>query len=279
MKGTGLKSIHQAYMDFFGLKKRPFAITPDPEFYFESSSHKKALVHMEYTITEKMGFAMVTGEVGTGKTLIARIFMEKMRPKINSALILHPILTERELLYSIVQDLGLRMDKKRPTKKELLDKISSFILSSAENGKRTVIIIDEAQDLKPNILESLRLISNLETGKEKLLDIILLGQPELEKKLSRYTLRQLNQRILVRTRLNPLQEEEIEAYLDMRIQKSGGEKFYDSSIIPLVYRYSKGIPRLINAVMERALIAAFVDDSKILKKRHLKLAHASLLGE
>ncbi|MBN2468698.1 MAG: AAA family ATPase, partial [Deltaproteobacteria bacterium] len=212
-----------AYEEFFGLKDTPFRLTPDPEYYFPSDVHKEALQTLLYSIRAGEGFVQITGEPGTGKTLILRTIMRQLGSKVTTALILNPSLSPSELLRVILEDLGLDpLQTEEKPKEALLRYFRDTLLEKARHGIKTVIIIDEAQNLPNETMEELRLLSNLETEKEKLLQIILVGQVELEKKLRNPELKQLNQRITIRYRLKPLSKQDAIAYIYHRINVAGG---------------------------------------------------------
>jgi len=249
------------YEEFYGLKEKPFSLTPDPKFLFLSEEHRSALELLLYSIRRREGFALLTGEVGTGKTLLCRALVERLDPNTKVALILNPMLSEKELLKAILQDLGL--DYNKETKKELIDELNSFLLKQAAQGGTTVLIIDEAQNLSFEVLEQIRLLSNLETDKEKLIQIILVGQEELKEKLELPRLRQLNQRISVRYHLTPLSKDEVRRYIDHRLMIAGsnGEVVFSKGAINVIYRCSRGIPRLINLICDRALLCGYIEQT------------------
>ena len=279
MKSQELIYLNEAILEFFGLKVNPFTNTPNLDFHYESKSFQEGYSALYYVISRRLGFALITGEVGTGKTQLLRYFLKTSPFKMSSALVLNPLVKPKDLFKLILSDFGVKEASKVKEISVLTNLLYDFTLKKAQEGERVVVFIDEAQDLPLDTMESLRLISNFETEDSKLIDIILVGQPELEKKLERYELRQLNQRIWVRVKLRPLDIDEIEPYLVVRFERAGAGRIFDNFIIGEVYNFSKGIPRLINALMERAMLAAFVDENKIIRPRHIKRAIESLMGE
>ncbi|MBU2548521.1 MAG: AAA family ATPase [Proteobacteria bacterium] len=270
------------YEQFFGLSDTPFRLTPDPDYYFPSDVHKEALQTLIYSIRAREGFIQITGNPGTGKTLTLRTLLKQLGDEVTTALILNPRLSPSELLKVILEDLGLsplKMEEK--PKEELLRFFREILLEKAQSGTNTVLIIDEAQNLPNDTLEELRLLSNLETEKKKLLQIILVGQLELEEKLKQEDLKQLDQRITIRYRLKPLSREDTEAYIRHRLRVAGGgdaERF-PPRVLNQVYKASGGVPRLINIICERALMAAFVDGKSVIERPHFKKAIESIVGE
>ena len=264
------------YLEFFGLRDDPFKITPDASYFFLSESHQEALSSLRYLLETEEGFAVVIGEPGTGKTLTVRKFIDELPPnEIRFAYVLFPNLSPEELFEAILEDFGIKSEGE--TKNRLFARLRDLLIEEREAGKKVLIIIDEAQNLPTETLEELRILSNLETGDQKLLQIILLGQPELEEKLNSRELRQLKQRITVFVKLRNFTEEETKAYIDYRIVKAGrGNVRINPGTYRLVYRYSLGIPRLINILMERALMAGFVDTTHEIKPEHVKRAGESI---
>jgi general secretion pathway protein A len=246
------------YLDYYGLKEPPFTITPNPRFLFFSAKHREAFNHLLYGIRERKGFVQLTGEVGSGKTTLCRALLEQLGPRFSTALILNPVLDADQLIKAIAMELGLQV--KGMDRLETLAEINRFLLQQAERGKDTVLIIDEAQDLTRELLEQVRLLSNLETDERKLLQIVLMGQPELRDRLNSPRLKQLRQRITVRFHLAPLSRAEVAQYIHHRLQVSGanGVPCFTRPAVWRVFNYSGGIPRLVNAVCDKALLDGFV---------------------
>jgi general secretion pathway protein A len=249
------------YEAFYGFREKPFNLTPDPKFLYLSGKHHEAFAHLEFGLRQRGGFIVVTGEVGTGKTTLCRYFLERLDESTLSAFILYPALGTTELLRSVNRDLGIATDGDHTkTEKELIDELHDFLLRTRAQGKNTVLVIDEAQNLSRDVLEQVRLISNLETAKEKLIQIVLIGQPELNDMLAQRDLRQLAQRITARYHLNPLGRREMTQYVRHRLAIAGGIGRVDFTTGALfrIHRFSGGIPRLINLVCDRALLAGYV---------------------
>ena len=268
------------YLDYFGFDEPPFSITPDPKFVFLSEKHQDSLAHLIYGITRGggAGFVQLTGEVGTGKTTISRLMLEQIPQEVDIALILNPTLTPIELLENICKELKVSVRGIKGKRNELIDKLNEHLLKSWSTGKTTVVMIDEAQNLPRDTLEQLRLLTNLETDKQKLLQIILIGQPELRSTLRRNDLRQLAQRVTARYHLQPLSAKETLNYIHHRIKVAGGHtKIVNASLSQRVYTLTQGIPRLINILMDRALLAAYTDDAPALLTKHIKIAAIEVL--
>ncbi len=266
------------YDHFYGFHEPPFNLTPDPRFLFYSERHREAFHHVLFGIQERKGFIQLTGEVGAGKTTICRAILEELGPTYRTALILNPCLTSSQLLRTILHELGLapgRID--RAAGLELLNR---FLLDQLAAGNDVVLLIDEAQDLEPELLEEVRLLSNLETDQRKLLQIVLVGQPELRDRLDERGLRQLRQRITVRYHLRPLSRQETEHYIRHRLHVAGGNSrpTFDRWAIRRIYRYSRGVPRLINAVCDKTLLCGFVTGTDRLTGRHVRRAIRELEG-
>ena len=249
------------YLEFYGLKTAPFDITPNPRFLFHSTKHREAFNHLLYGIRERKGFVQLTGEVGAGKTTLCRALLEQLDDHFSTALILNPVLNADELMRAIATEYGLNV--KGLDRMETIAAISDFLLKQTLAGKETVLIVDEAQNLTEDLLEQVRLISNIETDDRKLLQIVLLGQPELRDRLNSHKLRQLRQRITVRYHLKPLTRNEVGQYIHHRLALAGsnGAPTFSAPAIWRVFGYSKGIPRLVNAVCDKALLAGFVQRS------------------
>lgn len=247
------------YLEYYGLKEPPFTITPNPRFLFFSGKHREAFNHLLYGIRERKGFVQLTGEVGAGKTTLCRALLEQLGENFSTALILNPVLSVDELVKAVAMEFGLVV--RGMDRLEIVAVINDFLLRQMADGRETVLIIDEAQDLTDELLEQVRLLSNLETDDRKLLQIVLMGQPELRDRLNAHNLRQLRQRITVRYHLKPLKRLEVAQYVQHRLQVSGsqGAPYFTQMALWRIYRYSKGIPRLVNAVCDKALLAGFVE--------------------
>jgi len=249
----------KVYPKYFGLKEASFSITPDPQYLFLSGQHREALAHLLYGAGDSGGFVLLTGEVGTGKTTVCRAFLEQLPQGVDVALVLNPALTGVELLHAICDEFGLDVPAAEQSAKALADRLNLFLLDAHARGRRPVLIIDEAQNLRPKVMEQIRLLTNLETTKQKLLQIFLIGQPELRGVLASPDLRQLNQRITARFHLKPLNVRETAAYVDHRIAVAGVDRpLFTAAALSRVHRYSGGVPRLINLLCDRALLGAAV---------------------
>jgi general secretion pathway protein A len=249
------------YCQFYGLKERPFNVTSDPAFFFLSKKHNEALSHLFYGVAQRKGIIVLTGEIGTGKTTLCRFFLNQLGKKVKTAFILNPHFSEVQLLEAIVKDFGISV--KDTSRLDLVGALNKFLLAETTAGNNIVLIIDEAQNLKPRQLEQVRLLSNLETQKDKLLQVILVGQPELNQRLNLQDLRQLRQRIMVRYHISPLEREEISDYIKHRLATAGSEGtvHFSEEAIKTVADFSSGTPRLINMLCDRALLAGFVAET------------------
>jgi general secretion pathway protein A len=246
------------YLEHYGLKEPPFDITPNPRFLYFSPKHREAFNHLLYGIRERKGFVQLTGEVGAGKTTVCRAMLEQLGDRYATALILNPVLNPEQLVKAIAMEFGL--DVRGKDRLETLATLNTFLLEQVEKEKDVVLIIDEAQDLTNDLLEQVRLLSNLETDDRKLLQIVLMGQPELRDRLNDFSLRQLRQRITVRYHLRPLTRKELGQYVHHRLQISGanGAPYFTDPALWRIYHYTGGIPRLVNAVCDKCLLAGFV---------------------
>lgn len=253
------------YRKFYGLTRRPFEMSPDPYFYYPTPQHNEALAQLTYGVQEKKGFVVVSGEVGTGKTLLVRCLLDALsRHKIAFAFVYNPVLSVTEFLTLLLNDLGVPF--KSNSKIELLSSLNSYLLSRCRRGEVTALVVDEAQLLSWELLEEIRLLTNLETAQFKLLQIVLAGQPELEKKLDSQELRQLKQRVAMRCRLKPLELNDVRGYIYRRLELAGADSrattLYPEESIKAVYQTSRGIPRLINSICENTLVAGYSKQTK-----------------
>lgn len=250
------------YQSFYGFTEKPFNITPDPKFLYLSPTHQEALQHLKFGVHDKKGFIVLVGEVGCGKTTLCRRFLNELDPEhFDTALILNPRITETQMLKAILSELGEKTVAR--SQSDLVAHINRVLLDRIAAGRDIVLIIDEAQNLSFEVLEQIRLLSNLETDKQKLLQIVLMGQPELKEVLGRKELRQLRQRILVHYELHPLTLADMQHYIHHRLTLAGGQgrpNFTPWSLRAL-HRGSKGIPRVVNNLCDKALLSAFIRDS------------------
>ncbi|RJX31176.1 MAG: AAA family ATPase [Desulfurivibrio sp.] len=268
------------YQEHFGFTAAPFSIAPDPHSLYMSERHKEALAHLFYGMRVDGGFVMLTGEVGTGKTTICRCLLEQVPENTDIAFIFNPKLTVEELLATICDEFGIHHQKEQNSIKFYVDHLNSFLLHSHANGRKAVLIIDEAQNLSTDVLEQIRLLTNLETNKRKLLQIILLGQPELIKMLEQPGLRQLAQRITARYHLTPLSESEVGSYIDHRLAINGGRrKIFPESTIKTLFKLTNGTPRLLNIICDRSLLGAYVQDQDVVDIATIKKAAREVFGE
>ena len=266
------------YQEFFGLKKMPFSLAPDPVFLYLCRQYMEVISFMLYGIRERKGFLEITGEIGTGKTTLCRAVLNSLDPHTKSAFIFNSDVSEFQLLKAIASDLGIEI--KETTKWNIINALNDFLLEQLEIGNNVAIIIDEAQNLKPAVLEQIRMLSNLETDEEKLLQIVLVGQPQLREKLASPALVQLRQRITIRYHLNPLSKGETEGYIEHRLRVAGskGSVLFEGAAVDEIYSFSQGIPRMINVVCDKALLAAFVLEKRRITTKMVKAAVDEIEG-
>ncbi|HVU09569.1 MAG TPA: AAA family ATPase [Verrucomicrobiae bacterium] len=267
------------YLEFYDLQRPPFDITPNPRFLFPSAKHREALNHLLYGIRERKGFVQLTGEVGAGKTTLCRAVLEQLDAHYSTALILNPALNADELVKAIAMEFHLPVNGF--DRLETIAVFNEFLLSQTERGLETVLIIDEAQNLSEELLEQVRLLSNIETDNRKLLQIVLLGQPELRDKLNSPRLRQLRQRVTVRYHLAPLTRAEMNQYIRHRLELAGanGAPTFTTPALWRIYFYSGGVPRLVNAICDKALLAGFVEKSQRITNKMVGRAIRELEGD
>ncbi|MGH1536877.1 MAG: ExeA family protein [Gammaproteobacteria bacterium] len=266
------------YLEFFGISDKPFQITPDTRFLYLTPRHRDGLAHLLYGADEAGGFILLTGEVGTGKTMLCRSVLEQMPEHVNVALILNPRQSSKELIASICDELNIPYRRSTTSLKYLVDRLNLYLLKQHAQGKRTVLVIDEAQNLRAEVLEQIRLLTNLEVATQKLLQIILIGQPELQAILARPELRQLTQRITARFHLTPLSKEETAAYIRHRLQIVGfkGELF-SKGAVQMVHQLSDGVPRLVNNICERSMMGAYGENVHRIDKNLVRKAAGEVL--
>ncbi|MFO8052548.1 MAG: AAA family ATPase [Candidatus Omnitrophota bacterium] len=259
------------YLAAYGLKTAPFNITSDPNFFYQSSTHKEILSTLFFGLNQKKGLMAVIGEVGTGKTTLCKVFLDQLPKEVATSVIFNsPQFSQTQLLKTILADFGLKPGRKN--RFDLVKNLNSFLVDTSLSGGNALLVIDEAQNLTSKQLEQIRLLSNLETSREKLLQILLVGQPELEDKLNQFKLRQIKQRINIKCRLLSLREDEIKDYIEYRLNMAEAR---DIAIEPecykLIYQFSKGVPRLINLLCERVLLLGFVQEKNKVTSSMLKV--------
>ncbi|MBN1526675.1 MAG: AAA family ATPase [Candidatus Omnitrophica bacterium] len=250
------------YREFFGLREKPFNVTSDPTYLFSSRVYQEAFAHLVYGISERKGFIEITGEIGAGKTTLCRQLLRQLDANTKTSLVLNSTLPELQLLRGIMEDFGLDVGQK--DKGEMLQQFNSFLIEELSRGNNVILIVDEAQNLDLSTLEAIRMLSNLETDKDKLFQIILVGQPELRDKLNSPALKQLRQRIGVRFHMTPLDKNEVSQYIYHRLKVAGsnGEICFSDDALEAIARYSGGVPRIINMVCDKALLMAYVMETK-----------------
>jgi len=268
------------YLSFYGLVEKPFSITPDPRYLYLSGRHAEALAHLVYGIDEAGGFIQLTGEVGTGKTTIIRSLLARQPDKAEIALILNPRMAAAEFMLTLCEELGILVpDTAETSVKDLIDILNRYLLRAHSEGRRVVLVVDEAQTLAPELLEQVRLLTNLETETQKLLQIILIGQPELRELLARNDLRQLAQRITGRYHLDPLSRDETSSYIKHRLRIAGATNdIFTHSALNELYRVSGGVPRLLNIIADRALLGGFSSDRHLVGPDLVRRAAAEVYG-
>ena len=268
------------YNEYFGFKESPFSIAPDPRYLYMTAQHREALAHLVYGLNSEGGCILLTGEVGTGKTTICRCLLEQIPEKVNVALLLNPKVNEIELLETICDELKISYPDTNNSVKTYTDRIYDTLIENNRKNESTVLIIDEAQNLDNTVLEQLRLLTNLETDQRKLLQIIILGQPELLDILAKPEMRQLAQRITARYHLEPLSRSNMKAYIDHRLAVAGQNiSIFSEKSLNLLYKLSNGIPRLINVIADRALLGAYVENQYTVSPQILKKAAKEVFGE
>lgn len=245
------------YLEHFGLREPPFNITPDPRFLFLSASHREAMDAVLYGVTERKGFIELIGEVGCGKTTVCRAALRRLEPPTQTAMVLNPSISATQLIRAILADLGVVPVSQR--RLDLIEQLNVFLLDRAAQNVNVAIIIDEAQTLASDVMEQVRLLSNLETDEQKLMQIVLVGQPELDRRLAEPPMRQLRQRIMVKAELRPLNVEDTAAYIEHRLAVAGAPAGlgFEPAAVELVHARAGGVPRLINKICDRALLAAY----------------------
>ncbi len=250
------------YEAHFGLKEKPFRMTPDSRYFYPSAKHTDALNHMVYAIEERRGFVVITGEIGSGKTTLSRVLFQKLDPRTKTAVIRNTHLTAKDLVAATLDELEIPY-RPNATKTHLIGRLNEFLVEQLRDNNNVVLLIDEAQNLKPMVLEEVRMLSNLETETEKLIQIILMGQPELKQKLWLKELTQLRQRVTLHYHLPPLDEFEMVAYISHRLHVAGanGIPIFNSRALPRIYHHTHGVPRLVNGLCDRALLTGYVTDA------------------
>ncbi len=255
------------YNNFYGFHEAPFNMTPNPRFFFSSAKHAEALDSLVYAISERKGFVVITGEIGSGKTTVCRTLLSRLNAKTEVALITNTHLSGRDLLETVLEDLEI--EYKPGSKSKLLSRLNQYLIEQLRKDHNVVLLIDEAQNLTPSVLEEVRMLSNLETETEKLIQIVLMGQPELKKKLALNRLEQLRQRITVFYHLSPLTSQEAKEYISHRVKVASGSDrpYFTDGAIYLVYKFSKGVPRLINQICDSALLSGYIAEVKIIDEK------------
>lgn len=262
------------YASHFRLRENPFSLTPDPKYLFLSRQHREALNYLIYGIKEKKGFIVITGGIGTGKTTLSRALLSGMDPSVETALIFNSYLSDMELLEVINQEFRIPLVGVDRTKRRYIDSLNAFLMENYRAGKNAVVLIDEAQNLSRNVLEQIRMLSNLETETEKLLQIVLVGQPELRDLLAQPSLRQLDERISVRYHLDALSRDDLRDYVAHRLAVAGGSRHlrFAEDAFGKIFDFSRGNPRRINILCDRALLVAYAANQRVIDRKIVKLA-------
>ena len=267
------------YLEHFGLKTPPFSTTPDPSFFYPSSKHKEALACLLYAVEQRKGFALVTGEIGAGKSTLCRTALDRFGERVDSALLVHTSLTPKQLFLAVCAEFNLPTNGR--SKIELVQVIKNFLVERKEMGRTVVLIVDEAQNLGMHVLEEVRLLGNLETSSEKLVQIVLVGQPELRRTIASPELRQLNQRITVKFHLGMLGPEDVAAYVDHRLAVAGAAAeppIFEPDAKHEIFQASGGVPRLINVLCDQALLQAYISDERSVKPETVRRVIADMEG-
>ena len=251
------------YLEHFGLSMLPFATTPDPRFYYPSAKHREALACLLYAVEQHKGFALISGEVGAGKSMLCRAAIERFGPHVDTALIVHTLLTPKQFLQAACEELGI-VTKGR-SKGQLISDVKRFLMKQREMRRDVVLVVDEAQNLSSKVLEEVRLLGNLETARDKLLQILLVGQPEMRRLIAAPELRQLNQRITVKFHLGTLSAADVSGYIDHRLKVAGLSEngLFDANAKAAVFEAAGGVPRLVNVICDQALLEAYVKDERL----------------
>lgn len=267
------------YKEYFGFIELPFSIAPDPRYLYMSEQHREALAHLLYGVTADGGFVLLTGEIGTGKTTVCRGLLEQIPDNTDIAFILNPKVSAGELLATVCDELGIQYPEKNQSIKFFVDRINEHLLSTHGKGRKTILIVEEAQNLTADVMEQIRLLTNLETDQKKLLQIIMVGQPELRDILERPGMEQLSQRITARYHLGPLSKKEVDEYINHRLTIAGvNSRLFPVSLMDRIYGMSRGIPRLINVICDRALLGTYVQGNKTVDKKTLETAAREVLS-
>jgi len=258
------------YLNFYGFKEIPFNLTPNAHFFFESDKHTEALSVLLYAVNQRKGFVVMTGEIGSGKTTVCRTLLNHLDTSVESALITNTHISGKDLLATILEDLGVEYQP--GSKARLLSQLNHYLICKLKEDKNVVLIIDEAQNLTPSVLEEIRMLSNLETEQEKLIQIIILGQPELRKKLALPRLEQLRQRIAVYYHLDPLTTEEALNYIRhrLRVASDSDNPYFSDEALKMIVEFSKGVPRLINQLCDSALLIGYVRDKRLIDEEIMR---------